>query len=381
MSKYVDKRNLIQYKYFHNMLEKEEERKDLVADILTAEELMRNGDKRQKNEGLLMLSKARNRIPDFLYLDEDLRKKCKADLSTKNHKELVKKVEQYANILMILQRFQGNVLVKKDFLEKEKQQRMSKDYLEQHYKREKMSGRYYKPSPCIPKLLLVNEELYQSYFHSPYTEKEWEELNQLMRPDTFYIINVQVQSQEDVSYMVEKVENLCMYALLKDRTRQITVGKTISEQTEVASVLFCLLDYLKEIEQEEQKRRKYQEAHPSETSHAKKTWTAPRYEDKDAIKVFDMKGNTADYVGGTYYLHRKNGGGGHRKIGYEMMPHTRKGHYRTYKNGKRVYVRASVIHKEKYEGIQSAHRINQTERNDASNTELEENTFSQGMSM
>lgn len=41
-----------------------------------------------------------------------------------------------------------------------------------------------------------------------------------------------------------------------------------------------------------------------------------------------------------------------------MMPHTRRGHIRRYSNGNEVYVKASVIHKEKYEGFQSAHRIN-----------------------
>ena len=43
-----------------------------------------------------------------------------------------------------------------------------------------------------------------------------------------------------------------------------------------------------------------------------------------------------------------------------MLPHTRRGHYRKYKNGKTAYVKAAIIHKEKYEGIQSAHRMNQS---------------------
>ena len=43
-----------------------------------------------------------------------------------------------------------------------------------------------------------------------------------------------------------------------------------------------------------------------------------------------------------------------------MLPHTRRGHYRKYKNEKTVYVKAAIIHKEKYEGIQSAHRMNQS---------------------
>lgn len=81
--------------------------------------------------------------------------------------------------------------------------------------------------------------------------------------------------------------------------------------------------------------------------------------DKNAIRVFDLNDrcNGNGFDGGVFFLGR-HGGSTCRKTGYEMSPHTRKGHYRTYKDGRTVYVRSSVIHKEKYEGIQSAHRIN-----------------------
>lgn len=75
--------------------------------------------------------------------------------------------------------------------------------------------------------------------------------------------------------------------------------------------------------------------------------------------MFDISGRerASGFDGGIFYLKRI--GSLHRASGYEMAPHTRKGHYRTYKNGKTVYVQSSVIHKEKYEGLLSAHRINQ----------------------
>ena len=65
-----------------------------------------------------------------------------------------------------------------------------------------------------------------------------------------------------------------------------------------------------------------------------------------------------------------------------MLPHTRRGHYRKYKNGKTVYVKPAIIHKEKYEGIQSAHRMNQSDgKRHMKQGEAEEGVFSQGMSM
>ena len=99
--------------------------------------------------------------------------------------------------------------------------------------------------------------------------------------------------------------------------------------------------------------------------------------------MFDIKDpdSMADYAGGIFYLSRRGSGGSYRKTGYEMIPHTRKGHYRTYKNGKKVYVKASVIHKEKYGGIQAAHRINQAQGNGQEELEAVNNTFTQGMMM
>lgn len=73
----------------------------------------------------------------------------------------------------------------------------------------------------------------------------------------------------------------------------------------------------------------------------------------------------------------------YRKAGYEVTPHTRKGHYRTYKSGKTVYVKSSIIHKEKYEGIQSAHRLNQGEQESevAEEQQVPDDGFTMGLSM
>lgn len=64
-----------------------------------------------------------------------------------------------------------------------------------------------------------------------------------------------------------------------------------------------------------------------------------------------------------------------------MLPHTRRGHYRKYENGKTAYVKAAIIHKEKYEGIQSAHRMNQSGGKNRLEQEAGEAAFLQGMSL
>ena len=79
---------------------------------------------------------------------------------------------------------------------------------------------------------------------------------------------------------------------------------------------------------------------------------------KNSIKVFDIK-NTDSVLEAAYFSKKYKGSKTYQKVGYEVMPHARKGHYRRYKSGKIIYVRATFVHKEKYRGIQSAHRLNE----------------------
>lgn len=381
MSKYVDKMNLPQYRYFNNMLGKTAEIDDMVADLLTAEEVIKRGGKKNRNEGMLLLSKFQRRLPGFLYVREEDRKKCRQDLIGKNYNQLTKRLEQYADILLILPCFQGEIAEKKEFLEAKEQLTMAEEQLKKSYKYDKRTRKYYTSSTCIPKLLLVDEELHQDYAGKKYSEKEMEELNKLMTKDVFYIINIQSKEQSDLAYIVEKSEDLYVRVLEKYGAKRIPVKRIISEQNAVTGVLFCLMDYLQQVEKAEKKRQKYNEEHPNENQSVKKTHSTRRFEDKNAIKIYDMKGRTGSsgFGGETYFLERKNGSS-QRKVGYEMMPHTRKGHYRTYKNGNKVYVHSSIIHKERYEGIQSAHRINQIEEKESEVVETDQ-SFSQGMSM
>lgn len=67
MSKYVDKMNLPQHKYFNNMIGRDEEIHELVSDTLTGELVLKRGDKKSRSEAFLLLSKARQRIAGFLY--------------------------------------------------------------------------------------------------------------------------------------------------------------------------------------------------------------------------------------------------------------------------------------------------------------------------
>lgn len=387
MSRYVDKMNLPQYKYFNNMIGRDEEIHELVSDTLTGEFLLKRGDKKSRSEGFLLLSKSRQRIAGFLYCQEEDQRRCRKELATKDIRQLQKTLDGYMDMLLILPYFQGQSMEKERFLSEEVRSTLTAGQLERRYKRDKENGKYYTPYTSVPKLLLVNENLYEEYSQRGYNDKAQTELDRLVSEDVHYIITVQSSSQAELAYMVGKKDEAGLYIQVLDRkkgTRKIPLEKLLSEQNEMTAVLLCLQDYLQEMELAEKQRRKYSEEHPGRSTQGKKLDMYERFVDKNAIKVFDIKDkdDISGFMGGLLYLSRKGGRGASRAVGYEMVPHTRKGHYRTYKSGKTVYVKASVIHKEKYQGIQSAHRINQADDRDLSDLDQPAgNTFTQGIGM
>ena len=62
-------------------------------------------------------------------------------------------------------------------------------------------------------------------------------------------------------------------------------------------------------------------------------------------------GNVNSGTGGN-----SNGSGGNN-FGIQKCPHVRSGYWRTYKSGKKVYVKSCVVHKDKYRGYSSADQL------------------------
>lgn len=379
MSQYVDKMNLPQYKYFNNMMGKEDAIQELVSDALTGEMLLKRNEKKERSEGLLLMTKSRKRIAEFIYCQEEDQKRCRQELAVKDIRQLQRTMDRYLDLLMILPFFQGQSMEKKRFVTGEVQSSLKAGELARRYQLDKETGKYYVPYTSVPKLLLVNGNLHQEYCQRVYSDQAKVELERLVSEDVHYLISVQSDSQAETAYMAGKEDGLYIQSLdRRTGTKKIPIEKLLSEQNDMTAALLCLQDYLREIELAEKQRHRFSEMHPDKSSHEKKQDLYERFVDKNAIKVFDIKDR--DGLSG-YYLSRR-GGSLQRSIGYEVTPHTRKGHYRTYKSGKTVYVRASIIHKEKYEGIQSAHRMNQMGEQMIPEQEPNtENFFTQGMTM
>ncbi|MBE7723206.1 MAG: hypothetical protein E7244_01810 [Enterocloster citroniae] len=385
MPKFIDKMNLPQYRYFNDMIQRKEEHKNMIADAMAGSHTMKSGSKKDRIEGLLLFGKAVRHMPEFLYRLEEDQKRCRNFLSVTDKRKQEKRLEHYLNILLMLPYFQGQPIVREQPVSDELQKVLSEGPPSSKYKLDRTTGRYYLPYSSVPKLLLVSEELFREKQEQLFTEKEKESLEQLLTRDVHYIICVQGGSQAETAYLVERDADLVIRTLDRKKcSDQIQVPHLTYVQDDMTAVLLCLRDYLLEIKLAEEQRRKYNEGHPDTARRRPKEEIIPQYMDKNAIRVFDLNDrcNGNGFDGGVFFLGR-HGGSTCRKTGYEMSPHTRKGHYRTYKDGRTVYVRSSVIHKEKYEGIQSAHRINQEPYalEELEDNQEPDNGFSMGMVM
>lgn len=362
MPKFVDKMNLPQYRYFQDMTVREEGRQDIVSDFFTAEHQLNNGNQRGYRDGLMLLGRVRSRLPDFLYTQEADREGCRKDIEAKNIRAQAKRMGKYIDILLNLQFFQGVPLKQKKFIEERETADIPKEKLRRMYQYSEDDGKYYAEVTSIPKLVLVSGELYGEYLGQAFTAQDGERLGRLVAWDVHYIVTVQGREAEDTVYLLgREKEGLSLMCLYRDRIVRLGADSAaLAGKEEPAAAMLSLLDYLEEVAEADSRRRlSEQEPHTYPGKQAR----SRKYMDKNSIKVFDMKKDGESGEIEIFRSGRKNAGtGSSRMQGYEMMPHTRRGHYRKYKNGKVVYVKSSIIHKERYEGFQSAHRINRGQR-------------------
>ena len=107
MSKYVDKMNLPQYRFYNHMVGEGEERKELVSDLLTAEMILERGSKKERSQALITLATKKKRLADFIYSQEEDRKRCLKDLTGRDMKQFRKRLDHYLYMLLMIPFFHG----------------------------------------------------------------------------------------------------------------------------------------------------------------------------------------------------------------------------------------------------------------------------------
>ena len=93
MSKYVDKMNLPQYRFYNHMVGDGEERKELISDLLTAEMILERGSKKERSQALITLATKKKHLADCIYSQAEDRKRCLKDLTGRDMKQFRKRLD------------------------------------------------------------------------------------------------------------------------------------------------------------------------------------------------------------------------------------------------------------------------------------------------
>ncbi len=384
MAKFVDKQNLLQYKYFNNLIGKDELIKEIVSNYVAGDHqlsspLVKNNPNIRR-ESLRMLNKGKRDLPEALYSIKEDRKRCHDEIFYGAANVTRQHANKYMDMLLSVKFFQGAQLQRSVEVGPEMLEGLSEREKRQKYEFKKEDGKFYSSFFSVPKLVLVNKDLFAQHMEQDMTDGDLECLESMMSRDVHYILNVQCETQSDYAYLIAKEENIYVQRLGRyGLTPKIQLRPEKMGEPELLSVALCLTDYLLEMKNiAAQQADSPRETKDGNTGRRR----VSRYVDQNSIKIFDIARSTGEenYELEVNYFKKKHGAAGTaRRTGYEMTPHTRRGHYRTYSDGKTVYVHSSVIHKEKYNGIQSAHRINEAGENGVTQEDSGGPTFTMGM--
>ena len=355
MARFIDKMNLPQFKFFQEIPGQIELRNDIASQYITAEHLLRYGNKKDRAQSMMVLHKMTTLFPGLVFTQESDIAEAHMRLAQGDLKRKMKLMDRYTDVLLILHVFQGSSYVKTYIADESELNGQSQEETEQRFEWDQQKKVYCRKVTTVPKLVLIEDALFRAYLGAVWTSDDAKRLFAMLPRDVHYIVNVQSPEQAEVTYIVEisakghaVISSLDRINLLK---RDIPV-EGITDDCCVA-VLFSLLDYLSEI-----RHIRPRKADRQSTDSVVADDRIGRYIAEGSIKVFDMTYSALHDLTVHDYRRKRGSLTVARRAGYEVMPHTRRGHYRTYKSGKTVYIRSTIIHKDKYTGIQSAHRIN-----------------------
>lgn len=387
MAKFVDKQNLVQYKYFNNLIGKDDIVNRIASDYVAGDYQLANnsirGIPKEYRESLRLLNLSKRELPKTIYSMKEDQERCHKEIFSGNAKQARQNANRYMDILLALGFFQGAQIKRTVEADPKMLEGLSEYEKKQRYTLNREDGKFYSSFFSVPKLVLVNGDLFTQYLEQNLTDADIDCLESMLQKDVHYILNVQCETQRDYAYMIAKEESIYIQRLERYGLTpkiQMSHGKTL--EPEMLSVAFCLADYLMELKKLlEQQAGKRSESQADGNGGAGRL-RVPKYIDQNSIKIFDIdsgRGKEGYELEVSYFRKKAGNAGTERRTGYEMAPHTRRGHYRKYRDGKTVYVHSSVIHKEKYDGIQSAHRINEMRENNTPQEDTGGPVFTMGM--
>lgn len=389
MAKFVDKQNLAQYKYFKNLVGKDDMVKDIASNYIVGDHQLSNrlvqNNPREYHDSLLMLNKGKRDLPAALYSLKEDKERCYNEIFYGSARQIRQNANRYIDMLLFVHFFQGERIERSVEADPEMLEGLSEKEKKRKYEFNKEDGKYYSSFFSVPKLVLVNKDLFTQHLERDLTEEDMESLGAMLPRDVHYILNVQCEAQSEYAYLIARKESIYIQRLGRyELTPEIPLGCGEAMEPEMRSVALCLTDYLLEMKKLMGQQAENHQETKAGYAGASGRRRVSKYVDQNSIKIFDIAPGACreGYELEVNYFKKKHGGAGTaRRTGYEMAPHTRRGHYRKYSDGKTVYVHSSVIHKEKYNGIQSAHRINEAWENNTAQEDTDGPAFIMGMQM
>ncbi len=199
MAKFVDKQNLPQYRYFNNVIGKDDMVKDIISDYVggvyeLSTPAIQN-DPAVRRESLQMLKKGKRNLPAALYSMKEDQERCYNEIFYGGVQATRRNADRYMNMLLHLHLFQGDhiqrdVEVHPEILEKLTEREKRKRY------ECREDGKFYSSFFSVPKLVLINKDLFAQHLERNMTDEDVGRLEAMLHKDVHYILNVQSEAQD-----------------------------------------------------------------------------------------------------------------------------------------------------------------------------------------
>lgn len=174
MAKFVDKQNLAQYKYFNNLVGKDDMVKDIASNYIVGDHQLSNrlvqNNPREYRDSLLMLNKGKRDLPGALYSLKEDQERCYNEIFYGSARQIRQNANRYMDMLLFVHFFQGERSVEAD---PEMLEGLSEREKNKKYEFNKEDGKFYSSFFSVLKLVQVNKNLFTQHLERDLTEKIW----------------------------------------------------------------------------------------------------------------------------------------------------------------------------------------------------------------
>lgn len=192
MAKFVDKQNLAQYKYFNNLVGKDDMVKDIASNYIVGDHQLSNrlvqNNPREYRDSLLMLNKGKRDLPGALYSLKEDQERCYNEIFYGSARQIRQNANRYIDMLLFVHFFQGERIGRSVEADPEMLEGLSEREKNRKYEFNREDGKFYSSFFSVPKLVLVNKDLFTQHLERDLTEEDMESLGAMLPRDVHYFM-------------------------------------------------------------------------------------------------------------------------------------------------------------------------------------------------